>query len=334
MDKSNAYIWNEKDFPGFSNFLKDLHYKSKKNFLTNTVKNSKYNKKEIDQELKMIDTFMRDFEYHYASMLKMGFVTKSNYDNILKRFKELSLVVIMPKEKRNLYGLTYRGQISINPDLGANHGFSEEAFKQLCISHELGHIINKAWLDDSRTFSKKLYDDPRVRILLKNMGLDDPKYIEFGFSLLDEVVVQEVAERVAYRKDNKPRPSKEYRTDKRIFNHNPYLTNYALYGELQEFAINFGRSLTFLGVTNSDTDEDVLLKLARASFNNDFIKRVRREMLTNLESLDNFVIMLACMGKIKASTYQILGLDNSNKNLDVTSYKDSFLKTAEAVKGR
>ena len=163
------------------------------------------------------------------------------------------------------------------------------------------------------------------------MNLDDPKYLKYGFSLLDEVVVQEAAEAVTYRMANRPRPNKEYRTDKAIFKHNPYLTNYALYGELQEFAIKFARSLDFVNASSHDTDQDVLTKLARRSFDSNFIKRIKSEIENNPDKKDNLIIMLACMGSIKAATYKILNLEKDNRKLDTMMYTASFNKAAKST---
>ena len=328
MYKTRYSFWTEREFPGFENFLKDLYMTSEVYFTEVTAKEFPYTKNEYDYELGMIENYIGDIEYHYASMFKLGVITKKNYDNILNRIKSLHMIKMMPKDNRKLYGLTYENQISINPDLTARYGLSEDCFKQMCLSHELGHIINGAWYDDSVAFSKELYKSPRVRSILRNMDLDDPKYLQFGFSLIDEVTTQEVAERVTYRMANRNRPPKEYRRDKAIFNHNPYITNYAIYGELQEFAIHFARSLNCFGVNPTDSDDEALLKLARRTFDKDFIQIIKKEILANPKKQDEFIIMLACMGKIKAATYQVLGLNRDNKSLNVNLYANSFYKVA------
>lgn len=333
MYKTRYSIWDEKEFPGFTGFLSNLYNTSMNNFYKKTVKEEKYDKKEIKQEASILEDYIKDIEYYYVSLLKLGFITKQNYDNVLKQLESLHYIKVFPKNQRSLYGLSNYNprHIVINPDLKPEFGFSIDCVRQMCISHELGHIINMSWWRDAREYGDELYNDPRVRTILKNMNLDDPKYLKYGFSLLDEVVVQEAAEAVTYRMANKPRPSKEYRTDKAIFKHNPYLTNYALYGELQEFAIKFARSLDFVNTESTDTDQDVLTKLARRSFDKNFISRIKYEIDNNTSKKDNLIIMLACMGSIKAATYKILNLEKDERELDTMMYTDSFNKAAKST---
>ena len=72
------------------------------------------------------------------------------------------------------------------------------------------------------------------------------------------------------------------------------------------------------------SDEDVMLKLVRRSFDEDFIKNIKEELeLSDPKKYENIITMLVCMGKIKASTYEIIGLRN-NEKIDVDEYKEIF----------
>ena len=281
-------FWDDKRFPGFKKSLNRIYQNSRSTYLKNLWLSSSSR----DKDMKMISTFMHDLEYYYRSLFDLEIVTTKNSSTILEQLKSIDVVKILPQDQRSFYGLTYRKQISINPDIQADCGLDEEAFKQLAVSHELGHILN-------------------------------------GFWLVDEVVSQEVAEKVAYRKANKKRPSYEYRRDKAIFNYRPYLTNYILYGELQEFAIQFARSIPCIDCTKQDSDEDVLLKLVRRSFSPDFIKNIRLDYFHTPEKMDDFIIMLACMGRIRDATYQVLGSNRTSKDLNVNPYISSFQMSAK-----
>ena len=323
--------WREEQFPGFTQSMDRLYQRSLSSYYQTLSNSSMICQEELSNDMNMLKTFFQDLEIHYILLMKLGMVTNVNCKNILEQLKSIDLVKILPKQHRKYYGLTYDGQISINPDIQGKYNLSSDFLKQMSISHELGHIVNASWMEDAKAFSSELYQDPRVQAILKNMGLNDKKYLQYGFSLIDEVVAQEAAERVSYQKEGLQRPKREARRDKAIFNHNPYITNYVFYGELQDFAISFARSLSYMDCAQ-DREEDVLLKLVRRSFDKDFIQKIRKEVLSNPSKLDDFIIMLACMGRVKDATYQVLGLHESNKSLNVNSYVDPFQKVAKRSK--
>ena len=95
---------------------------------------------------------------------------------------------------------------------------------------------------------------------------------------------------------------------KRIFDFEPYVTNYCIYGEFQSFAIEFSRSLSFLNCSN-DEDLQVLEKLASASINPNFIYKIEEEIYHNPECFNFTILMIAIMGKVKEATYQVIDLD-------------------------
>lgn len=324
MYKTKYTFWNKNSFDGFVDALNEL-YENSRNHYINTHKEVKEN------ELKMFDVFMKGLENYYASLITSGIVNNSNYINVLNQLKSISLIIILPEAKRNLYGVTLGYQIAINPEIGSKDEYNETFMKQLCISHEIGHVINNKWTKDTKSLSKRLYEDSRVKAILEKIDADDPKYLQFGFSLLDEVVAEEAAEYTTYRLNKMKRPNKELRRDKKIFNHNPYLTNYILYGELQELALSFSKSMDCIRTTKNSSDDDVMFRLVCKSFNDEFLKDIEKELVnSDTKKLEKLITMIACMGKIKAATYEVVGINKNKENIDVGKYVDIF----NSVKGR
>ena len=98
MYSTRYSFWNEREFPGFTSSLNNLYNSSKKYFLEKTVNEFKYSKEEKEYELEMIDKYIKDLEYYYVSMLKLGVITKQNYDNVLTQLKSILYIKMMEKE--------------------------------------------------------------------------------------------------------------------------------------------------------------------------------------------------------------------------------------------
>ena len=253
MYKPRYKFWDENKFPNFRDSLDRIYNDSYDNYING-------HDVLVGSELKTLEDFMFGLETYYLSIIRETITTEKNWNNILNQLSSISLVVI-PK-KRNIYGATLGTQVSINPDI-------EDDLKQICIFHELGHVINNKWKDESTRLSKKIYSDPKNEELLKSLDINDYKYIKFGFDLLDEVIAQEVAERVDYRLKKKKRPAKEEKYNEKLFNHNPYLSNYTFYGELYDFAYKFVRNLDYVSTTKNCKEDEYMLRFIRRSFDED-----------------------------------------------------------------
>ena len=312
MYKPRYKIWDENKFPKFRESLNRIYTDSYDNYVNS-------HDILVGHELKTLDNFMFGLETYYLSIIRETITTEKNWKNILNQLSSISLVVI-PK-KRDIYGATLGMQVSINPDV-------EDDLKQMCIFHELSHIINNKWKNEAGKLSKELYNDSDNKRIFKDLNINDSKYLLFGFDLLDEVIAQEVAERVDYRLKKKKRPKKFERYNEKLFNHNPYLSNYTLYGELYEFAYKFVRNLDYVSTTKNCSEEEYMLRFIRRSFDEDFIKNIGAEIiLSDNKKKEKLVTLLACMGKIKAAYYEVVGLNKTKENVNVERYVNVFNDT-------
>ena len=308
MYKPKYTFWNEKQFPGFVDSLDRIYNDSVDNY-------KKTHNDLIDKELEVFNTFIKDLEYYYAILICEGIEDLNNPNkNILNQLKSIKHVVI-PK-KRDLYGATLGNQVSINPDIDAAYGLDKKCFMQLCISHELGHIVNKKWYLESKELSKKLYKDPRNIELFENLEIDDYRYLLFGFDLINEVVAEDVAERVAFRLAKKKKD--------RSIGHNKYI----LYDELYKYAFEFAKSLDFIRSSKNISENSIMLELIKNSFSEDFISNISKEIEnSDYNKRDKLLTILVCMGKIKASSYEVVGLNKNKESINVDKYIDTFNET-------
>ncbi len=317
-------IWNKKYFAGFPEKMDELYKKSMNYYHNRLDEGVLYSLDDKDMDEEAIYAFFPSLEYYFASLFELGLITKHNFPTVLEQIESIRLVKVLPYRERNYYGLTANREISFDSSMYGIFGFSKEEFRELIIAHEMGHILNYHWADEKDAFCDRLYQVDSVKRLLNKMNLGDAKYLRSGFSLLDEVIAEEIAEEVTYKLAKKKRPIKEIRNDKEIFNYQEYSTNFLLYGEMQDFGEKFARELSFLNIQESDTDSQVLKKLARESFDKDFIKNFEMEFMNHPENVEFLAVLLACMGRIKEATYHRIGLSNDNKGLDVTSYVRIF----------
>ncbi len=304
---------NQKEVDTFKQNLFSLKKRSVDHFWNLHGKKLLVNHKDYS----IISTFIEEMEFYFYSLLQFGYVNSSNISKVVRDFQGISYVEPLKNSNERIFALTTWPVISIHPDLGKYRNLSSKSFQQLIISHELGHIMNRSWKNESIHFTNELYQNNRVKSILKNMGLNSYDYLKEGFELLDEVIAQEIAEEVTYFKMNKKRPKREYRTDKAIFEYQPYLTNFNLYGEFQEVAIAFAKTLSFLNITTKDSDEVILQKLVKASFQNNFISLIKQEFINEGCRFDYFIMMLAIMGKMKSSTYQFVGLNQKKGSISI-----------------
>ena len=320
------FNWNYSEYSGFKEFLQNGYRYSKRKYQEDNPSNTKESSK---KDIQFIKTCFQDLEKYYYSLLLLKIATRENNQNILNQFKTLNQIKIWKNANSRCYALTNNKDILINPNLGRFRHMNSPMFTHMIISHELGHIITSSWKKDSLILCDRLYRSKRVRNILKQIGLDSIRYLQEGFELIDEAVCQEAAEESSYLLANHKRENLEYRQDKAIFNHQPYRTNFNLYGEFQEIAYLFAKFLRFTGINNYDSMETALNKLVKEAFSKDFIRNIQKELNEEPEKLDDLIILLACMGRMKEATYQILGLSNSKKSLDVTPYVNLFYQIAK-----
>lgn len=320
-------IQNEYFFPGFKDKIKTLYKDSLDNYHKNI---NLYDKEKYNNDISMFDTSIRVLKYYYADMANMGFITKENYLNVHNQIRKLKLLKIFPNDDRSLYGLTQKYEISINPEIPSKKMLNSNEMKFLCVSHELGHIINTEWELEAINLAKKLYivSNENTRKIMEELGINSYKYIKEGLYLLDEVVAEEVAEAVTFNHYDLSRPPMKKHNDKIIFKNKSYVSNYILYGEFQDFATKFAREI--LDFSDNVNTEKVLKKLSTTSFEKNFINKIGMKIFDSKKEKRNmYILMLACMGKIKIATYGVVNIydtNDTNVNEHVKVFNNVYYK--------
>ena len=128
-----------------------------------------------------------------------------------------------------------------------------------------------------------------------------------GFSLLDEAITQNRAEDFTYTFARKRRPNMQNKTRGRLFDGDTYKTNFDFYGELQNPAIMFARTLR--GIGKLENDNEALKVLSERAINPDFFNKIIDEY-TKDDQLENLFPMIQYMGVIKNASYYMFGGDD------------------------
>lgn len=228
--------------------------------------------------------------------------TPKAFDNSINSIiNNLKTISVLPNNMRGVYGMTDPESqiIYINPDLGSSKYLTGEERTRLYMAHELGHIINNEWLNKAMKYANQ-------QIKEKRLTFEEAKLVYDGFSMLDEASTQDRAENFTYEFSKKQRPTLFKTTNGRLFAGETYRTNFDYYGELQEPAIMFARTLRGLGKENDDTR--VLEKLSERAMFPDFFDKILNEYSRDGQ-MPNLIKEAQYMGLLKRASYANFGME-------------------------
>ncbi len=250
-------------------------------------------------------------EYLYYNYKKSPESFNYILNSIINNVKTLS---VLPNSKRGIYGETQTQNkiVYINPDLPATQSLTGEERTRLYMAHELGHIINNGWM-------KAVIEYANSQIRQGRLTQEHAQLVYDGFSMLDEFTTQNRAEDFVYEFSGKRRSELSYHTNVRMFNGEAYRSNFDYYGELQEPAIMFARTLRGIGKENDDAK--VLDMLSQRALLPNFLNNILSEYSKDGQ-MAAFVQEMKYMGLLKRASYANFGygdtsyLDNSKTYLD------------------
>lgn len=312
MYKCRYSFWDEQRFPGFERSLKNLYARSLKYYYDN-LDSYKRDSMEMKRDISFFDKFCKALEYHYVSIMKMGIVTKTNFENVLKSFNNIEVIELFPNNKKDLYAVTVGNKIFVNPYVKPIRGYNLEESIQMILSHELGHIIANSWEKDISVFSKDILARSDVSKHFSTYIGNFSKVLLDGIILLEDAVVQDCAENVVYRLKGVSRPAVTGAIKKSFPKDRVFMTNFSLYKEFQEIAVKYARCLDFVNCHPTDDYDTILKKLSKKVFSIDFIQKMYAEIIMNPEKINDFVLMLICMGKVKDDSYSNFDLGTNQQ---------------------
>lgn len=317
MYRCKYNFWNDnKAFVGFQDALSNTYDRSYIECI-NDSKSKNY--------VSVLAEIMPLIEDYYASIIKMGYVDKRNFNDVLKRLKSIDKI-IMFNNNLGLRGVTINNTVSINPIKKSLNDVNREDMFKLTVFHELGHIICNSWTEDENNLCDKLFNDPIINNHLKKYGINSKSDLCGGLILLEDVLVEEAAEDALYR--NEKRPSFTFRECDALPGVQ-YKSNYSLYGVFHELAMKYLRCFEFLDVKDETTISAVVKKGTINGFSSDFIKRQENEIMVDYNKCKDFALMLGCLGKIKNAYYSDFGMGTMSDTRSNLMYYNMFNSLAK-----
>ncbi len=314
-------FWDEERFPGFSKSMRDLYVNSLAYYYRYSME-----EEHEEEDLLTIDKLFGYIEYYLVSLIKLEYAKKNNFSNILDRLKDIRLIKLLDPELRdNVNGLTYNGIITMNPTPGEYNGLDKNESLQVAMYHELGHVITSANNKDLEYLQKC------IKKLYPELVEGNEEFLEDGFKLLDEVVVENTAENIFYDRHNKKRDKIRTFRSPILYPEGTFDSNLLEYREFQELAYNFALCLDFIP---KDKDMNkVIDALTRVMFSRQYASRLYLELISDKEKGEDLVAMLMCMGKIKKAKYLSFGLGEKDENqLNASCYYELFDKISSDYK--
>ena len=294
-----------------SKYMEQLLNNTRINFHQQSLRGELINS---EQELDALAGCIQNFEeYLYYSY--------QNYPNSFNHIINLiinnvGIISVLPKTNRGVFGLTdvQSKTIYINPKLSDSETLTGPERIRLYIAHELGHITNDSWMSQVKEYVNQ-------HLRQGKLSLEQAQLIYDGFSLLDEATSQERAENFAYKLANKQRPQLLYYKNNKLFNSEPYKANFDFYGELEEPAIMFARTLRGIGKENDDIR--ALDMLSERAISPNFFTNILNEYIRDGQ-MPAFTKELQYMGLLKRASYANFNQENPSYLQNSKMYLEKF----------
>ncbi len=236
-----------------------------------------------------------------------------NFNHIINStINNVRTISVLPTNRRGIYGETQieNKLIFINPDLSSSEHLTGQERTRLYMAHELGHIINNEWM-------KKVVEYANRQMRQGSLTKEHAQLIYDGFSMLDEATTQNRAEDFVYTFSGKNRPKLAYYRNGRMFNSEPYKSNFDYYSELQEPATMFARTLRGIGKQNDDLR--ALNMLSERALSPIFFSNILNEY-TKDGQMPAFISEVQYMGLLKRASYANFGYEDISYLQNSMSY--------------
>ena len=218
--------------------------------------------------------YLEDYLFYYDQFYPQDF---DRVFDALKR--KLSIITVLPKKRRGIYGEFVETDklVFINPSLRPSSSLTSQERTRLYMCHELGHIINSDWMDT-------------VEEHISRSGETGEAYdlMYAGFSMIDEATTQNRAEAITYYFCGKQRSRLRMHRGP-LFDGETYRSNFDFYGEFQEPAIAFSKTLRGNGGART-SDDDAMRLLSIRTLDPRFVDKVFYEYERDGHLSDLYII--------------------------------------------
>lgn len=292
-----------------STYIEVLINKSTTNF-QQQIRNGQVRNREHDADA-LAGCIQNLEEYLYYNFQK----SPATFNHVVNAtMNNVRTIAVLPNNKRGIYGEAQADNkiIYINPDLPNSRNLTGEERTRLYMAHELGHIINHDWMN-------KVIEYANQQIRQGRLSQEHAQLIYDGFSMLDEATTQNRAENFVYEFSGKQRPRLENYRNGNLFNRETYKSNFDYYGELQEPATMFARTLRGIGKENDDIR--ALDMLSERAISPNFFNNILNEYSRDGQ-MPSFIQEVQYMGLLKRASYANFGYEDVSYLRNSKTYLD------------
>lgn len=252
--------------------------------------------------LKNLEIYIHDIEEFFVTGISTGILNDNNFLNVVATLnKNVRSIGHLPLEYSGCYGRSVETGIEINSHFSKHPNspdLSSDDIRRMYIFHELGHNIVNLTND---TFIIEYCD--KFRNVLHEKGEYSiyelsREMVYAGFWLLEEALVQELAETLAYSCVGKTRPMYRIEEDLGV----KYYTNFDYYGLFQNVAMLLGN--TMRGIGEYPDDPYILRGMLERVLKGNFVEELVAEYSDGNAGLyHDLGIVLQNMGNVLNEKY-------------------------------
>ncbi|MBO5138524.1 MAG: hypothetical protein J6B89_02675 [Bacilli bacterium] len=250
-----------------------------------------------------IESFVSWVDDYVFLLVVLGYIDQKNFKCVMDRLSKLKSICLLPDSFRNIDGRIIQNRIQINPNIVASSKLSAEDRTQLCVYYELSRFLHSMYFSDIEFFMSSSADicsrlfNPKQRV-----------YIYKGFEFLDASLAENIAQRILSHKLGQEISSESFFG----YNYNMFakqsdFTNYEVNWKLQDFTINFGKTLDSVVLDNYKSDDEIMFRFSKNSLNKDFINDIISQYSKTSELKRDLLYMLMCLGGIMETRDELLG---------------------------
>lgn len=265
-------------------------------------------------EKHMANEYCDDFEEFIALCIKHGYINRDNIKHFYKNLSKLKTITVLPQGNRGIYGYTTgdKSTVMTNPSLDRDR-------RKLYLFHELGHIVLSL---DHSLCQERLEHHLKLR---ESQGLpnNDIFYAGDGLKIIEEALVQNLAETLLYDSKKQARPIEKDSMDKAIPDIK-FKTNFDFYGLYQSLVGSFGKTLRFVPKTPKDTPSELLNKLTVKAFYPDFTSNIINEYENDI-GIRHLFLVLNKFGIVFNSKLNSFGYGYAAQDYSPTNARKAYL---------
>ena len=287
------YNWDK--YPYITDYIKRL-------MISSYIKSNDIHKK--------LPTHIHDVEDFFACGINSKLFNKKNIGYILKDLRDrntgFNYLTYLPKQRSGFYGYSVRDRIEISSNYETHPcspNLTSDDLRKLYLFHEMGHKIINILKDYKTIYNYQNTMESYLNVHgLHNYNLNQLAQVENGFFMIEECLVQEMAEYFVYKISNKERPKIQARNDVGCV----VYSNYDYYCAFQLPTMQLGRTLRGCATNNVD---EILINMVRKALNNNFCLDLVSEYASKgINAYYDLFIILKNMGFIKQNKYSSFGM--------------------------